>query len=49
VTRSPRRAKGLSVQHMSHKQDSAESNQSNWAIRVLHELNIKAKIQSNTW
>jgi hypothetical protein len=28
MTRSPRRAKDLSVQHVDHKQDRAESNQS---------------------
>jgi hypothetical protein len=28
-----------------HKQDRAESSQS-WAIRVLHELNIKAKFKA---
>jgi hypothetical protein len=28
MARSPRRAKGLNVQHVSHKQDGAESSQS---------------------
>jgi hypothetical protein len=36
-----RQAKDLSVQYVDHKQDRAESTQSNWAIRVLHELNTK--------
>jgi hypothetical protein len=49
MTRLSRQAKDLSVQHMDHKQDRAESNQSKLAIRVLHELNTKSKIQSNTW
>jgi hypothetical protein len=30
------------------KQDKAESNQSKLGKRVLHELNMKSKIQSNT-
>jgi hypothetical protein len=31
------------------EQNKAESNQSKLGKRVLHELNIKSKIQSNTW
>jgi hypothetical protein len=46
MTRLPRQAKDLSVQHVDRKQDRTESNNLNWAIRVLHELNIRAKFKA---
>jgi hypothetical protein len=49
MTRLPRQAKDLSVQHVDHKQDRAESSQSKLGKRVLHEFKHKIKTQSNTW
>jgi hypothetical protein len=46
VTHAPRRVQNLKIQHVDHKQYRAEYNQSKLAIRVLHELNIRAKFKA---
>jgi hypothetical protein len=46
MTHAPRRVKDLNIQYVDHKQDRAESSQSRLAIRVLHELNIRAKFKA---
>jgi hypothetical protein len=49
VTRSLCWAKDLSVQHVDHKQDRAESSHSKLGNKSVTWINHESKIQSNTW
>jgi hypothetical protein len=49
MTHLPCQAKDLSVQHVDPNKIEPNLINLNWAIKVLHELNTKSKIQSNTW
>jgi hypothetical protein len=49
LTQPPRQAKDLSVQHVSHKQDRAESSQSKLGNKSVTWIKHKSQIQSNTW